>query len=74
MTVDTFGKLGVVANVTGVFPKETIDETPSDDWQRTFDVNVSGIYHVVEHAIPHPSDAPNGRILSITSQLVSNHA
>ncbi|NHN42993.1 SDR family oxidoreductase [Halorubellus sp. JP-L1] len=68
-SVDALGALDVVANVAGVFPKGTVADTPAADWNRTFDVNVDGIYHVLQHAVPELSDGDHGRIINVASQL-----
>jgi NAD(P)-dependent dehydrogenase (short-subunit alcohol dehydrogenase family) len=63
-TVEVLGGLDIVVNVAGIFPKGTITETTPEDWSRTFDVNVDGIYHVTRQAIPHLTDAEHGRIIN----------
>jgi len=68
-TVDFLGGLDIVVNVAGIFPTGSIAATALEDWNRTFDVNVDGIYHVTRHAIPHLAEADHGRIINIASQL-----
>ena len=40
---------------------------PEDQWDRLFDVNVKGIYHCVQAAIPHFLKKQSGCIITVSS-------
>jgi NAD(P)-dependent dehydrogenase (short-subunit alcohol dehydrogenase family) len=43
--LDTFGRLDVLVNNAGVIVREkTVVQTPPEEWDLTFDVNVKGTY------------------------------
>jgi len=51
-TVSALGRLDIVVNSAGVAYHATVDETTDEQWQNTFDVNVSGTFYVCRAAIP----------------------
>jgi meso-butanediol dehydrogenase/(S,S)-butanediol dehydrogenase/diacetyl reductase len=50
--VSALGRLNIVVNSAGVAYHATVDETTDEQWQNTFDVNVSGTFYVCRAAIP----------------------
>lgn len=67
--IDTFDEIDILVNNAGIFPSGSIEEMAEETWDRTFDVNVKGIYNMSSHALSHlrESDAP--RIINMSSQL-----
>lgn len=43
-TVKTFGRLDIVVNNAGIFPKTLISETETETWDKVLDVNVRGTF------------------------------
>ena len=43
-TVKTFGRLDIMVNNAGIFPKTPIDEAEMGTWDRIIDVNVRGLF------------------------------
>ena len=62
VAVDTFGHLDVIYNNAGVSLGDDDDAltTSEETWQRTFDVNVKGVFLCCKHAIPAMLDAGDG--------------
>jgi NAD(P)-dependent dehydrogenase (short-subunit alcohol dehydrogenase family) len=50
--VDCFGGIDAACNIAGIAPdaKPFIDHTPAD-WQRTIDVNLSGVFWCMQHEL-----------------------
>jgi meso-butanediol dehydrogenase/(S,S)-butanediol dehydrogenase/diacetyl reductase len=51
-TIDTFGRLDVLFNNAGIVLGGTIDSMTTEDWDKTMDVNVRGVYLVSKYAVP----------------------
>ena len=52
--VDAFGRIDVlVSNAAYQMTHETVDEVSDDEWQHTFDTNVSALFWLVKAALPH---------------------
>jgi len=51
-TVDTYGKIDILFNNAGIVIPGRVDNTTLEDWERTFAVNVIGVYLVTKACIP----------------------
>jgi len=63
------GGLDVAVACAGVAGRGTVDETPLEEWERIFAVNVRGVYLTAKAAIPHLRRAGGGAIVVVASQL-----
>jgi len=61
------GGLDGVVNAAGVVRPGRIATTPPGDWQLTFDVNVRGLLHVTQAALPHLRAAGYADIVNLSS-------
>jgi meso-butanediol dehydrogenase / (S,S)-butanediol dehydrogenase / diacetyl reductase len=66
-TVDTFGKLDGIVNNAGILIPGTILDASVDDYQKTFDVNVKGVFLGSKYAIPELLKAGGGSIVNFGS-------
>lgn len=67
-TVDTFGGLDCLVNNAGIAgPTASVEEISRDEWERTFDVNVTGMFLTTKHATPYVRESGCGSIVNISS-------
>jgi 2-keto-3-deoxy-L-fuconate dehydrogenase len=63
------GGLDVVVACAGVIGRGTVVDTPLEEWERVFAVNVRGVFLTAKAAIPHLREAGGGAIVVVASQL-----
>lgn len=66
-TVDRFGKLDGIVNNAGVLIPGTILDASVEDFQKTFDVNVKGVFLGTKNAIPEMLKVGGGSIVNFGS-------
>jgi meso-butanediol dehydrogenase / (S,S)-butanediol dehydrogenase / diacetyl reductase len=66
-TADTFGKLDGIVNNAGILIPGTILDASVEDYQKTFDVNVKGVFLGSKYAIPELLKAGGGSIVNFGS-------
>ena len=59
----------LVNNAAAVTPRHKVADLPLAEWQRAFDVNVTGAFVMAQAVIPHLCAAGGGVVLNIASQL-----
>jgi len=59
--------IDALVNVAGILQMGKITELTSAQWQRTFDVNVSGAFYIMQQAIPVMKARNKGAIVSVSS-------
>ena len=62
-----FRKLDVVHNNVGVAFGAEIVDTTEEDWVKTFDASVKGMFLMCKHAIPHMIEGGGGSIINVSS-------
>lgn len=60
-----FGRLDIVVNNSGVFEMKPLEEISDDHFHRQFNINVLGLLHVTQAALPHLSSGAS--IVNISS-------
>lgn len=64
---DEHGRIDFLFNNTGYGQLGTIEEIPSEDFERQFDVNVFGVHRLVRAALPVMRRQDGGTILNMSS-------
>ncbi len=66
-TIEQFGRIDIVVNAAGVYPRRPVLEISAGDWQHVFQVNVLGTYFMMVEAIAEMREHGRGHIVNITS-------
>ena len=62
-----FNGIEILVNCAGMAPTAPFHRIAFDDWQRTMDVNVNGVFHCTQLALAGMREAGWGRIINIAS-------
>ncbi len=62
-----FNTVEILVNCAGMAPTAPFHRIAFDDWQRTMDVNVNGVFHCTQLALAGMREAGWGRIINIAS-------
>ncbi|MCR5846139.1 MAG: SDR family NAD(P)-dependent oxidoreductase [bacterium] len=68
-TVETYGRIDIVANIAGSFGFSPFDEISEELWDRVTSVKPKGYFNVMRHAVPYMKEqGDGGRIINCTSR------
>ncbi len=65
--VRAFGRLDVLVNNVGWFPRATLEETTTDLWEQVLNVNLRGAFYCCKCAMPYLRGGGGGSIINIGS-------
>ena len=66
-TVSFGGKLDVLVNNAGIASQVPVSDLSREEWQRVFDVNLTGPFLLMKASIPHMIKGGGGSIINIAS-------
>ncbi len=67
-TIEKYKQLDILVNNAGIVIPGRVDNTSSEDWNRTMEVNVRGVYLASRFAIPHLRET-QGVIINVASAV-----
>jgi 3-oxoacyl-[acyl-carrier protein] reductase len=70
--VDAFGGLDILVNNAGVGAFVPVAEMSREDWDRTIETNLSGVFYCTHAALPHLRERGGGWIINIGSLAGKN--
>ena len=68
-TIDKFGRLDILFNNAGTIYKVDTHNTTTEQWEKTFGINVRGMYLMSKYTIPHMLEQKYGCIVNNSSIL-----
>jgi len=72
-TVDRFGGLNTLVNNAGVGLFKDVSEMSGDEWARTIDVNLTGVFNCTSAALPALKQARGAWVINIASLAGRNY-
>jgi len=65
--VAAYGRIDVLVNNVGWFPRASLAETTTELWEQVLNVNLRGAFYCCKYAVPHLRAAGGGSIVNIGS-------
>jgi len=56
-------------NSANILEQSTVCQMSLDEWRRTIDIDLTGVFLTCRYVVPHMVAAKSGRVINIASQL-----
>ncbi len=64
---EAFGRIDVLINNAGIYPRQAFDEMTPEDWRRILDVNLHGCYLTCKAVLPEMVQRGYGKVINVSS-------
>jgi 3-oxoacyl-[acyl-carrier protein] reductase len=64
---ETFGRIDVLINNAGIYPRQPFAEMTFEDWRRILDVNLNACYHTCKEVLPEMVERGYGKIINVST-------
>ncbi|MDR2126894.1 MAG: SDR family oxidoreductase [Prevotellaceae bacterium] len=65
--VSKFGRIDILLNNAGISARGGVHQLSAEDWDKTFNTNVKGIFLVSKHVVPYMMQQNYGKIINVSS-------
>ena len=65
--MDAFGRIDILFNNAGVAVRGGVETLSVEDWNKSFDTNVKGIFLMSKYVVPHMKEQKYGKIVNTAS-------
>lgn len=65
--VQTFGQIDILVNNAGITRDKTLRKMSVEDFQKVIDVNLTGVFHCAQAALPYMLEKGKGKIINTSS-------
>lgn len=65
--IETYGKIDILVNMAGVAVTGGVHDLTLEDWNKSIETNLTGVYLVSKYVVPHMIAANYGKIVNISS-------
>lgn len=66
-TIETFGRIDVLINNAGIYPRLSAEKLTYAEWRRIHEINLDGAFRCSEAVIPHFTKQQSGNIINVGS-------